>query len=97
MAKAMTKARLITVLAEKLGLPKKTTLEFLDALAATAYKEAKHGFTLPGLGKLVLRESRSRTVRNPRSKQLMTIPKRKRLRFIVAKAAKVAVLGAGAK
>ncbi len=48
----MTKSQLITHLSEETELPKKKVVEFLDALASTAYGQAKNGFTLPGLGKL---------------------------------------------
>lgn len=93
MAKPMTKARIVAALAEKVGISKKTAEAFLQSLAAMAYKEAKNGFTLPGLGKIVLRTHEARRAVNPRTQQPMTIPRRKRLRFVVAKAAKDAVLG----
>ncbi len=41
-------------LAEKSGLTKRAMVQFLDELAALAYREAKNVFTLPGLGKLKL-------------------------------------------
>jgi len=93
MAKPMTKAKIVAALADKVGIPKKTAVAFLQTLAAMAYKEAKNGFSLPGLGKIVLRTYEARRAVNPRTHQPMTIPRRKRLRFVVAKAAKDAVLG----
>ena len=52
--KAMTKAQLVAALAEKAGLSKKQVGEVLATLADLACKEAKVGFTIPGIGKLVV-------------------------------------------
>jgi DNA-binding protein HU-beta len=59
-----------------------------------AHKEAKNGFTIPGIGKLVVRNYKARMGRNPQTGEEMKIPARKRLKFVVAKAAKDAALGA---
>ena len=90
--KAMTKSAIVAALAEKVGLTKKQSGQFLDELAAMAYKEAKNTFTLPGLGKLVLRKTKARTGRNPRTGETMKIAAKTVLRFRVAKAAKDAVI-----
>ena len=58
-----------------------------------AHKEAKNGFTIPGVGKLVVRSYKARMGRNPQTGEAIKIPARKRLKFVVAKAAKDAVLG----
>jgi len=50
----MTKGQILTHMAAKSGLTKKATGEFIEELVMLAYKEAKKGFVLPGLGKLVL-------------------------------------------
>ncbi len=94
MAKPMTKAKIVTALAEKLELPKKTSAAYLEALAGLAYKEAKNGFTIPGVGKLVVRKRKARTGRNPQTGEPIKIPAKTVLKFVVAKAAKDAVLGA---
>jgi DNA-binding protein HU-beta len=93
-AKAMSKSKIVAALAEKVGIPKKTSAAYLDALAALAYKEAKNGFTLPGIGKLVVRHYKARMGRNPQTGQPMQIKARKRVRFRVAKQATDAILGA---
>lgn len=93
MAKQMTKAKIVTALAEKVEVPKKTSAAYLEALAALAHKEAKNGFTIPGVGKLVVRNYKARMGRNPQTGEAMKIPARRRLKFVVAKAAKDAVLG----
>jgi len=92
-AKALTQAQIIAKLAEEQELPKKQVKSFLDSLAALAYKEAKKGFTLPGLGKLVLVNRKARKGRNPATGETIKIPAKKVLKFRVAKAAKDAVVG----
>ncbi|MCM2258344.1 MAG: HU family DNA-binding protein [Vicinamibacteria bacterium] len=93
MAKPMTKSKIVAALAEKLDVPKKTAALALETLAAMAHKEAKNGFTIPGVGKLVVRNYKARMGRNPQTGEAIKIPARKRLKFVVAKAAKDAVLG----
>jgi DNA-binding protein HU-beta len=93
MAKQKTKSQIVEHLSDKTDLPKKTVNQFLDELAALAYKEAKNGFTLHGLGKLVLVNRKARMGRNPQTGEALKIPAKRVLKFRVAKAAKDAVLG----
>jgi DNA-binding protein HU-beta len=90
-AKPMTKSALITLLAEKNELPKKKVIEVLDSLAATAYKEAKKGFTIPGIGKLVVMNRKARMGRNPATGEAIKIKAKKVLKFRISKVAKDAV------
>ena len=92
MAKAMTKAAIIKALAEKNDVPKTAAVQFMDSLAAMAYKEAKNGFTLPGIGKLVLVRRKARMGRNPATGESIRIPAKRVVKFRVAKACKDAVL-----
>jgi DNA-binding protein HU-beta len=92
-AKSLTQAQIITKLAEANSLPKKQAKSFLDSLAALAYAEAKKGFTLPGLGKLVLVNRKARKGRNPATGETIKIPAKKVVKFRVAKAAKDAIVG----
>ena len=94
MGKPMTKAKIVAALAETADVPKKVSAAYLEALATLAHKEAKNGFTIPGVGKLVVRSYKARMGRNPQTGEAIKIPARKRLKFVVAKAAKDAVLGA---
>jgi DNA-binding protein HU-beta len=94
MAKPMTKAKIVAALAEKMDLSKKQVAAFLEAVAGLAYKEAKNGFTLPGVGKLVVRNRKARIARNPQTGEPIKVPAKRVLKFVVAKAAKDAVLGA---
>ncbi len=93
MGKPLTKSQIITQLADKVDLPKKTAATFLETLAAIAYKEAKNSFTLPGLGKLVLVNRKARMGRNPQTGATIKIPAKKVVKFRVAKAAKDSILG----
>jgi DNA-binding protein HU-beta len=94
MAKAMTKSKIVAALAEKAGITKKQVALLLETQAQMAYKEAKNGFTIPGIGKLVVRSYKARMGRNPQTGEAIKIPARKRLKFVVAKAAKDGVIGA---
>lgn len=93
MAKAMTKSQLVARIAEKADIKKKAALEILEEIVAIAYKESKNGFTLPGLGKLVLVQRKARMGRNPATGEAIKIPAKKVVKFRVAKAAKDAILG----
>lgn len=91
MAKAMTKAQIISKLAEKAGVTKKQAGVLLAGLVEIAYKEAKTGFTIPGLGKLVVVQRKAREGRNPATGEKIKIPAKKVLKFRIAKAAKDAI------
>jgi len=93
MSKALTKSQIATALAEKVGLTKKQSVQFLDELAQLAYKNAKHTFTFPGVGKLVLQNRKARIGRIPGTDKEIKIPAKKVVKFRVAKAAKDAILG----
>lgn len=94
MAKALTKSQIITKLAEKTGFTKKDAAGFIEELATLAYKEAKNGFTIPGLGKLVLVNRKARMGRNPQTGEAIKIAAKRVVKFRVAKAAKDGILGA---
>ncbi|MCK6455094.1 MAG: HU family DNA-binding protein [Phycisphaerae bacterium] len=93
MAKSMSKSALIKHVAERHGLTRKQVSDVLDTLLTTAYREAKNGFTLPGLGKLVLVNRKARMGRNPATGEAIKIPAKRVVKFRVAKAAKDAILG----
>ena len=93
MPKSMSKSKIVATLAEKCEIPKKTSAAYLEALATMAHKEAKNGFTIPGVGKLVIRQYNARIGRNPQTGEAIRIPARRRLKFVVSKAAKDAALG----
>jgi DNA-binding protein HU-beta len=90
----MTKSQIVTHLAEKVGIPKKTAAAVLEELAALAAKEAKKSgqFVVPGLGKAVKANRKARTGRNPQTGEAIKIPARTVVKFRLAKAFKDAVV-----
>lgn len=93
MAKKMTKAAIISGLAEKAGIKKTQAAAVLTALVDMAYKGCVDGFKIPGLGKLILINRAARQGRNPATGATIQIPAKKVLKFRVAKDAKIAILG----
>lgn len=89
---SMTKGQILTHMAKKSGLSKKATGEFVNELVFLAYKEAKKGFVIPGLGKLVLVDRKARAGRNPKTGEAIQIPAKKVVKFRIAKQAKDAIL-----
>ena len=88
----MTKSQTLATLSEKTGIAKKDVTSLLDELAVLAYSEAKNGFVIPGLGKLVKVHRNARQGRNPATGETIEIPARDAVKFRVAKACKDAVL-----
>ena len=93
MAKAVTKAQIVAGVADAAGITKKQAVAAVEALVKMAYKGAKNGFTVPGLGKLVLVNRKARMGRNPATGAAIKIPAKKVVKFRVAKACKDAILG----
>jgi len=93
MAKAMTKTAIVSHLAGKADITKKQANIVLASLVELAYKEAKKGFTIPGLGKLVVVQRKARMGRNPQTGEPIKIPAKRALKFRIAKAAKDAAVG----
>lgn len=92
MAKPKTKTQIVAELAEVGDVTKKQAAAILESLVAQAYKGAKDGFTIPGLGKLVVVKRQARMGRNPATGETIKIPAKKVLKFRIAKAAKDAIL-----
>lgn len=95
-AKSMTQTEIYANLAEKTGLQKKEVKSLVSALTELAYAQAKNGFTVPGLGKLVLAKSppREMVMRfGPDAGKTKKIPARTKVKFRLAKAAKDSILG----
>ena len=92
MGKAMTKSQIADSIAQKVGIPKKTAVEVLAAMAELAYAEAKNAFSMPGIGKLVLVDRKARMGRNPRTGEPIQIPAKRVVKFRVSKVCKEAVL-----
>ena len=90
----MTKTQTIAALAERSELSKGQVSDLLEQLASLAYVEAKNGFTLPGIGKLVLVNRKERLGRNPATGETITIPAKTVVKFRVAKVCKESVMSA---
>jgi DNA-binding protein HU-beta len=93
MAKAKTKAQVIAQIADDAEITKKQAVAAVESLMSQAYKGAKDGFTVPGLGKLVKQKRKARMGRNPATGETIKIKAKTVLKFRIAKAAKDAVLG----
>jgi DNA-binding protein HU-beta len=91
-AKPKTKTQIIADVAEAAGITKKEAASALDALVQMAYKGAKVGFTVPGLGKLVLDQRKARMGRNPATGESIKIKAKKVVKFRVGKACKDAII-----
>ena len=91
----MTKAQLVTKLAEAGGVSRKQGDEILDCLVETVQKSVKKGESvkIPGLGIFRLRKMKARMGRNPQTGEPIKIPARKKVGFSVAKTFKESVLG----
>jgi DNA-binding protein HU-beta len=90
--KPLSKSKVIEAIAEKSGAQKNDVKAVLEALAEVAYAEAANGFTIPGIGKLVIVDRKERQGRNPATGQPITIPAKRVLKFRIAKAAKDSVM-----
>ena len=92
--KVMTKAQLVSRIADKAGLTKATTNEVLEIIASTAVAETKKNgqFTIPGIGKLVKSHRKARMGRNPQTGAAIKIPAKTVVKFRVAKACKDSVI-----
>ena len=97
MAKAMTKADIVGALAKNAGLTKKATEVVVSGLVELACKEAKNGFTIPGLGKLYTARRKARAGVNPATGKKIQIPAKTVVKFRVSKTAQDAVVPPKAK
>lgn len=90
-AKPMTKGDIVDHLSKKLGTTKKLATDFLEELVQLSHKQAKKGFTIPGLGKLTVGKRKARKGRNPQTGAEIKIPAKNVVKFKVAKQAQDAV------
>jgi len=95
----MTKAQLVTKLADESGVSRKQADQLLDCLVGTVVKSVKKGESvkIPGLGIFRLRKMKARMGRNPQTGESIKIPARKKVGFSVAKTFKETVLGPAKK
>lgn len=91
-AKPLTKSQIATEVAEAAEITKKQATDAIAALVNLACKNAKSGFTVPGLGKLVLVDRKARMGRNPATGETIKIAAKKVVKFRIAKACKDAIV-----
>ncbi|QIE41474.1 HU family DNA-binding protein [Meridianimarinicoccus aquatilis] len=93
MSKPMTKAQLVTAIAEEMDADKKTAGAALDAITSLITREVAQGgaVTLPGVGKFYCRERPERMVRNPATGEQIKKEADKVVKITVAKALKDSV------
>jgi len=92
--KVMTKAQLVSQIAEKAGITKATASGILEIISGTAVAETKKNgqFIIPGIGKTVKSNRKARIGRNPQTGAAIKIPAKTVVKFRVAKAFKDAVV-----
>ena len=92
--KRMTQSDVVNHFAEKTGMKRADVKKAFDELSrmATREVEASGEFVLPGFGKLVKAERKSRTGRNPATGETIQIPARTSLKFRINKTLKNATL-----
>ena len=89
----MTKAQIMSALADKTGMKKSEVGKFMESLAEMAYSEVKKNgeFVVPGFGKMVKVHRKERIGRNPATGAEIKIPAKTVVKFRLAKVAKEAV------
>ncbi len=92
--KVMTKAQLVSLVAEKASITKATANAILEIISGTAIAETKKNgqFIIPGVGKTVKSQRKARMGRNPQTGVAIKIPAKTVVKFRVAKAFKDAVV-----
>src|ERR1700688_2107200 len=94
-AKPLSKTKIVSHLAEKLGTSKKAIVTFFDELHKLAVKEAKGGagkFVIPGIGRIVKAHRKARMGRNPQTGEAIKNRAKTVVRWRQAKALKDAIL-----
>ena len=89
---SISKSETLKRLSEKTSLTRVQVTSVLDELAALSYREARNGFTIPGIGKLVIVDRKARIGRNPATGETIQIPAKRVLKFRIAKVAKDATV-----
>ena len=96
MAKPMSKSKIVSHMADKLGTPKKVAAQFFEELFKLAVKEAKGAagkFVIPNIGRAVMAHRKARMGRNPQTGEAIKIKAKTVVRLRAAKAFKDAILG----
>ena len=91
----MTKAQLVSKLAESGGVSRKQIDDLLSNMIDTVVKTVKKGESvkIPGLGIFRLRKMKARMGRNPQTGEPIKIPAKRVCKFRLAKSLKDTALG----
>ena len=92
----MSKSKIVSHMADKIGTPKKIAAQFFEELFKLAVKEAKGGagkFVIPNIGRAVKAHRKARMGRNPQTGEAIKIKAKTVVRLRAAKAFKDAILG----
>ena len=91
--KPMTKAQLVSALADEMDTDKKGATNALDSIVNIITREVSNGgaVTLPGVGKIYCRERPERMVRNPATGEQIKKDADKVVKMTIAKALKDSV------
>ncbi len=83
----MTKEELVAAVSAKTGLTRRAAEEFLEAVLATIQDAVVDGdrVTLSGFGNFLLVERAARKARNPKTGDIVNVPRRKLPRFVPSK------------
>ncbi len=88
----MTKNQIVDELTKRTGVSKVKVAEILDAIAELTYENAKDGFSLPGIGKVVISSRNARVCRNPKTGESISVPAKRVLKFRFSKIAEDKIL-----
>ena len=91
----MSKSKIVSHMADKIGTPKKIAAQFFEELFKLAVKEAKGGagkFVIPNIGRAVKAHRKARMGRNPQTGEAIKIKAKTVVRLRPSKALKDAVL-----
>src|SRR6202045_4275007 len=94
-AKPLSKTKIVSHMAEKIGSPKKTAALFFEELFKLAVKESKGGagkFVIPGIGRVVKAHRKARMGRNPQTGEAIKIKAKTVVHLRPSKAFKDAIL-----
>lgn len=93
--KRLTKREIIEKIAEKMSTEKKRAIKYIESMNELIQEELKRcgQIMLPDFGKMILRDRPARMGRNPATGEAIKIKAKTVLKFRIAKAMKVAVLG----
>ena len=83
----LTKANIVNVLREQLGLPKKDCLKIVNAYFEEISKGLERGeeIKIPKLGNFVVKHKKSRPGRNPKTGEKVNTPEKKTIHFKMSK------------